>query len=247
MAPAAWAPIEHEGRGYLFLHPSEEDHIFKQQMKRRTFYELDLLERIRELAPPEGYCIDVGAHVGNHSVYFAGVMKRKVYAFESNPQILPYLAQNVAPYDVQVFGCALASHAHAFDLVPPPSGNSGMAKADIDGGDAYRASETSWRRAFALDDFAPVGRGLQPNCAVLKIDVEGSEVEVLRGARGLIEWTLHVVGRMLLVTEAQDDNALMFVESIIKSFKLRHDPGPVNITMHGPFCATPTYIWELSR
>src|SRR5690606_20525994 len=75
--------------------PSE--YIFTQICETGTFYEVELLDKIREIvADREGLFVDVGANLGNHTVYFAQVLGREVVAVEPEPMNASLLRDNVA-------------------------------------------------------------------------------------------------------------------------------------------------------
>ena len=72
----------------------EGDWISKS-WEKKEFYELKLLEKIRYLNI-KGVYIDVGAHHGNHSIYFDKFCKsKKVISIEGNPHNFKYLKQNI--------------------------------------------------------------------------------------------------------------------------------------------------------
>jgi hypothetical protein len=66
--------FEYENQAIVFASVSDDDHILGLMRKRQTFYELDVLKRIRQLLArraTSGAAIDIGAFIGTHSVYFA--------------------------------------------------------------------------------------------------------------------------------------------------------------------------------
>ena len=123
--------------------------------------------------------LDVGANIGNHSVYFSQFFARTI-AFEPNPAALAMLRCNASLAGVgplQIVPVGLADQDGSFDFADDASGNlggSGFAfagvktpvrfKCDVRRGDAVLAE-------LPLD--GPIG--------LIKIDVEGAELLVLRG------------------------------------------------------------------
>lgn len=69
---------------------SEDDHIYKSARKKK-FYEVSLLEYIRRLGVRCDVAIDVGANVGNHSVYFGSFLADHVVSVEANNDVIPIL------------------------------------------------------------------------------------------------------------------------------------------------------------
>ena len=156
------------------------DHITKY-FRLGLFYELPLLEAIRELEI-EGPYVDCGAHVGNHSVYFARFCKStEVYAIECNLDLIPFLDKNFG-------GLGAMIHAYVGDgdpvkFVPGPELNVGMGKT-VPGGDIPTST---------LAQICPDGM------ALVKLDLEGAEPRVLRASR---DWIMK--HRPVIVAEAVD-------------------------------------------
>jgi FkbM family methyltransferase len=91
-------PVEFEfrGRAYNLYTHGGEDLFFRNISRRRSFYELDLLKAVRDAREPGRAIFDVGANIGDHAVFFAGVMGQKVTSFEPFPKNYEILARNVA-------------------------------------------------------------------------------------------------------------------------------------------------------
>src|SRR5688572_21670039 len=81
-------------RRFTLCGPAGE-HILRFVSKTGQFYEADLLETLDEwIDVRHHYVIDVGANIGNHTLFFAAVMGARVIAIEPNPEALRYLKQN---------------------------------------------------------------------------------------------------------------------------------------------------------
>lgn len=130
-----------------------------------TFYEIDLLAYMETLDLPEGVVVDVGANIGNHAIFMASFLG-PVVAFEPYPRILPLLRENLSVnnVDVKLFEVGLGSEPSRGSLVAE-AGNIGAAHV-VEGDDV--AIET-------LD-------GHNLDVALMKVDVEGMELQVLQGA-----------------------------------------------------------------
>lgn len=152
-----------------------DDHIYRVMQRTQRLYEADLLAHIAALAP-SGVSIDVGANIGTHTVFFAAVMGRQVVAFEPVPANAALLQRNVRVNGqearVRVVMAALGEAYGAATIVLDLT-NMGRCRLapDAPGNpDAY---------VLPLDDLwatraEPVG--------LIKIDCEGMERAVLRGA-----------------------------------------------------------------
>jgi len=83
----------YEKEKVIFNHPAY-DHISKK-WSRGNFYEIELLEYIRDLEL-SGCYVDVGAHHGNHTVFFSLFCQaEKVVAIEGSPINFEYLDANI--------------------------------------------------------------------------------------------------------------------------------------------------------
>jgi FkbM family methyltransferase len=129
--------------------------------------------------PPDGVFLDVGANVGIHTLAAARRLapgRGAVLAFEPHPANYRALVRNVA---LNGYGQVTAENLGLSDAHAVLTGASSP-----DGGNWSLASEGAYCfevRLVPLDDYLqdhPVS-GMN----VVKIDVEGAEVQVLRGAR----------------------------------------------------------------
>lgn len=140
--------------------------------------EMDLLASIIK---PGQVVFDVGANIGAHSVFFARAVGPggTVAAFEPQRQVFQTLCANVA---LNGFGNVMTLHAAAgaqpgMIHVPQPD----YAKAGNFGGIALNAAGGGEPvQVMRLDQIGA------PTVALIKIDVEGMELEVLKGAEATI-------------------------------------------------------------
>jgi FkbM family methyltransferase len=141
---------------------------------------------------------DVGAHVGYHTLCFAALAgpEGAVVAFEPNLSNLDRLSANIERNAdlagrVRVMTCALSEHDGEASFVSSPNVDDGSSSGSgLENGFAFnREIDTSaagriqvrTARADAL-----VANGSVPAPDIVKIDVEGGESFVLRGALGLL-------------------------------------------------------------
>lgn len=152
---------------------SVSDHLRQTE----EFYELEFLEGLESLLQPSTLVLDVGAHIGNHTVFFAGVLGLRVLAYEPNPEAFTLLEQNVRMNGLEklvtCFPAALSSRAGHVTMARTVADDAGtMAVAeDSDSSDVIRV-ETHRLDDLDLPDAPAV---------YLKLDVEGHETAVLRG------------------------------------------------------------------
>lgn len=94
--PGSWADLpsiselpsvtlQSHDRTWRFTGPDPQDHIFRWLEQQERFYEQEMLDFLAALVPAGGMVADVGANIGNHAVWFAGVMGCRVRAFEPIP------------------------------------------------------------------------------------------------------------------------------------------------------------------
>lgn len=121
--------------------------------------------------------IDIGANIGNHSIEFSKVFN-KVLCFEPNPRtfdILQANTKNINNIDTFNWGCGLNAGLLKLNEDFNNIGGS-SAKISIEGNNCIDISIKPLDRIF--DTLSKVG--------LIKIDVEGMEIEALKGAEKVI-------------------------------------------------------------
>ena len=166
-----------QGQPVFFTIAHRRDRIQGRQA-RGTFYEPAELQIIAAHFPPGGVFCDAGANVGNHSLYalrFLGAAQ--ALAFEPNPQAYELLLSNMAlnglldRIDPALLGYGLTdlADAPAMALLAPRDKNLGATQLVM--------AEGSGTIAVRRGDDLLAGRPID----FLKVDVEGMELQVLRG------------------------------------------------------------------
>jgi FkbM family methyltransferase len=158
----------------------------------RGAHELPVCETLWRLVESGNRVADVGANIG----VMTSVLSRKVgiqgevFAFEPHPKLGQRLRQNVSRWPgrrVQVFQQAVSNRTGPMWLAETDTfaENEGTARIDLGSGNARFEI-----KAVRLDDILD-GKRVQ----LIKIDVEGHELEALSGARRLLASgeTRHVV------------------------------------------------------
>lgn len=128
-------------------------------------------------------CLDIGANIGNHSVYFADRFAR-VIAIEPNPAfclaIRATLALNKLT-NVVLLECGLGAQAGTLAYQQAGRQNLGASRFLTAPGDSPASAEYPHLEIKVGDD---VVESLNlPPLGLIKIDVEGLELAVLRGLR----------------------------------------------------------------
>ena len=176
--------FEYEGQLIEFRSVGGHDHILGNMLRHSTFYEVDALERIRERvkARANGAAIDAGAFIGTHSTYFAKFCGlRPVISFEANPNTFPLLKHNIAANQLNetviAIGKALGASPGYAIVDCAQSDNQGASTVSFIPEERQDSIEVS-----TLDIELQALSGHVSNIALIKIDVEGTELAVLEGA-----------------------------------------------------------------
>jgi len=130
--------------------------------------------------------VDVGAHVGQYSLLASGLVGREgaVHSFEPEPATFALLQHNVlinGLRNVHPVRCALAESSKEVELYvarPDNIGQTSLRQPDNFSGVQVKV------QCRTLDDYAE-GHGLG-RINLIKIDVEGAELDVLLGARWIL-------------------------------------------------------------
>lgn len=209
---------------------TDDDHIYKAICHAGKFYEHDLLYHIAMRGPRGGMFVDVGANIGNHTVYFAAFLADAVVSVEPNPVTAHTLRRNVEANgltNVTIAQTGLASRPGLGRIVDPDGQtNFGAARVQID--DATDPDRPNDVPLTTLDELVlPHAQRLGTPVRFIKIDVEGMELEVLGGASRTLQ-----THRPQLAVEMGDEEKKQAVMERLK---------PHGYQSVGRFCASPTY------
>ena len=166
-----------------------EEHILKLIRTHGRFYESDLLEHLARHGPRGGVHVDVGANIGNHSVFFGRFLADHVVAIEPNPELPPILERNLRANAVArwtTVAVAVGARPGTGRLRPREGyeGNAGAQRVCPSDGETDGVE-------VEVDTLDTVLAGLGPKCSgdvrLVKLDIEGMELEALQGAVSLLE------------------------------------------------------------
>ena len=186
--PEGLVEFPFEGRQYRFRAATPEDHMLGIMTADQSFYELDVLERIRSRRKWEAdgsLAVDAGAYLGTHSTYFASVCDcERVISFEANSESFKLLNENLLSNDV---ADRVTPHNKALGAQP---GHASIAQVDLGinqgATSLVSASEAEGSVVVTTIDVEIGAIGQDAKVSLIKIDVEGAELEVLRGAASTI-------------------------------------------------------------
>ncbi|MBB6485080.1 FkbM family methyltransferase [Rhizobium lusitanum] len=201
--------------------PDLNDHIQRIIVQNSAFYERAMLEDVGSSLPEDALVVDVGAHIGNHTLFFGSVLGVRTIAFEPNPATFATLQANVELNGinglVELSPLALGAGPGVGEIVSADS-------ADL--GDAhFQPGEHGAVQMAKLDDLL-----LEHRVHLIKVDVGGAEADVLRGAQEIIARS-----RPKLLVSAATREILGAVEAVLRPLGYR------KIRFYND---TPTYLFE---
>ena len=148
--------------------------------RRGQFYEMSELSRLASIFPKGGVFADIGANVGNHTLFAAKFLgASKVIPFEPNPKAFDLLVQNVLVnglgdvVDISMIGVGVSDEQTGGFAMQDRDRNLGGAKM-LEGSGDLEVHRGDALLAEVTPDF-------------IKIDVEGMEMKVLAGLSGVLE------------------------------------------------------------
>ncbi|MBQ3059750.1 MAG: FkbM family methyltransferase [Desulfovibrio sp.] len=201
----------------IFLYNKDIDYISKKIFSENIPYELPLLNHIVKNVKHKSVFLDIGANIGNHSLYVAANTDAKIICFEPNINLVKALKlskeknkfDNITIYE-NALGSQL-SHGKFKEIIPNNSGSQQMITGN---GDIIIKT---------LDSYDI------KNISVIKIDVEGMEFDVLKGGLNTIK----------------NNNPIIYVEcsskqSYLDCFLFLYDLGYNYVKT---FNATPTHLF----
>jgi FkbM family methyltransferase len=154
------------------------DTISNYIKKWNVFYEHYFLDYVYKHHKDQNVIVDVGANIGNHSLFFATHLNYKhIHAFEPFPKNIELATQNLSAHRefVTLHPYALSNNTGNVRLYNSEENNHG----------GYSVEQLRDGRSFPVLDAIPT-RTLDSynfeNVTLIKIDVEGHECAVLEGA-----------------------------------------------------------------
>lgn len=204
-------------------------------------YDLALSETLWRLIEPGNFVLDVGANIGfvtGLCSYKLGPLG-KVWAFEPNPIVIPRLTKNIQHnqfVNTTFYPFALSdSNKEGYLELPEMfSYNQGVAYIK-NGTHSSNAIKIDLRK---LDDMIDAHTIIN----VLKLDVEGHELSVLRGAKKVLK-NKQIIN---IVYEDHDPYPSQIANVLIdKGYTIyRMEKGWLNLNLKNPHSASSTNGWE---
>lgn len=203
----------------IVLPHAATDYIQRKLATEHVPYELEMLRDMQSRLSSGDMVLDAGANIGNHTLFLASVMGCHVAAFEPNQELSSALLSSVKLNDLsdQVNVCSHAlgkanATGHFVKEIPDNLGGQ-----SIESGDGPIKIQ-------ALDTIR-----FEKKVKAIKIDVEGMELDVLRGGSGLID-----KDRPVLYVECQTEENFRTIGSWLTK---------KNYSYWDTFNATPTHLF----
>ncbi len=130
---------------------------------------------------PGDFVLDIGANIGDHTVAYADWTgcEGHVVACECNPEAIECLRRNTTKYkNIEIFPYAIHSHETTLYFEEQPNAGASFVTSMIKGQPV---------KAYSIDGM------FLTQLDYLKIDAEGSEVEILKGGLDTINRTQPVI------------------------------------------------------
>lgn len=201
-----------------------QDHIGNVIKNTKLFYEEELISFVKRNFAPRNV-IDAGANIANHAVGFSGALNYRVLCFEPDKNLAEIAQNNLFDNringEVFCFGLSFEEDRLNFEFSNPE--NSGVGRF------VSTDSDKNGLLVRPLDSCIP--DDFEPD--LIKIDVEGFELNVLRGAQQTL-----ANFEPTLVIECHNYERYIELSNFLSEFGYR----PLRV-----FCATPTFIFVHRR
>lgn len=211
-------------------HPDPKDHLAKNWRNEQSFYELALLEFVRLYGPTGGTFFDVGANVGNHTIFLASMVADCVVSVEPCPEALFALRQNIAKNKLSnclTVDCAVGDRTGQAALNVRAENSHNLGSTSVQ---ARRDCEEKTVQTKTLDRiWSDISEATKGALKYIKLDIEGAELPALRGGADILQrYAPHVSAE---AASSEELDALC---------KYLYDFGYVKV---GCFGATPHYYF----
>lgn len=162
----------------FYLPDLPRDLIQRLIVLNSSFYKIDVLEAIRQkYLKPGMKVVDVGANLGNHSIYFSAIAKAgSVEAFEAQTHLCKAFERNLdlnQLKNIKLHQAVCADKKGKAAIAVNALGNLAATQFKLDDNGTYPA--------VTLDD------SIKGNCDFIRIASEGLELQIIKGAQKLIE------------------------------------------------------------
>ena len=207
LGPDRIVTLNHKGDPFRMYVPfANQDYIQRNILENQDFYESPMLEALSDLdfMPKGGVVIDAGSNIGNHAVYFNAYLKPdRMYCFEpqqlANDALVRNIELNKTGSDVRIFHAMLGAEEGTGAVSTYKGGNQGAA--------TFAPTDGEGVPMLTLD--GAVEDSDHDKVGFIKIDVEGFQAHVLRGAHKILSHRKAVLWIEVFKDEKPETDAVM--------------------------------------
>ena len=197
--------VYYNGKQTKFYLPNQSDHIQSILVHYQRFYEEKMLIDIESRVLEDSVIIDVGAYIGNHTVFFAEHCNSKVFSIEPNVLAFNLLKENIKLNKLEnrttLLNMGMGKELGKGSIENFSLNNMGMSQL-----------KNNPEGEIVVDTIDHLFVNLQ-KIDIIKIDVEGMELDVLQGA----ELTVNKHKPLLYIETATEEN-LIQISNYLKEF-----------------------------
>jgi FkbM family methyltransferase len=188
----------------FFLPDALDDRIQSLLLTHGKFFEEPLLAKVQAMIPTGSHVVDVGANIGNHTLFFSKICKaEKVVSFEPQKRLASIIRRNIElnaidTDRVRVVEAGCGAQNSRFSMLSGHVANLGATQ--------FKYDEAGGFDVRRLDD-CELGR-----VDFIKIDAERLGDEVLLGARHTIEHFNPII--WIELYDGERERAIAFLEAV---------------------------------
>ena len=191
-------------------------------------YEKEELDLLFKIINKEKIFIDVGANIGNHTLYFFRKGIKKIYSFEPHPKTYKLLKINTEQKsDIKIFNFGLSNKKKKIKMFFEASNNiAGEGFKE----DQNKGHEVIFERFDDLYNF-------ENSIGLIKIDVEGNELDVLKSMKKNLENNSAIISIEFDLKNFNNDNEIIkfLIDIGYKKFYFYKTNKPLNLRIRSIF------------
>jgi FkbM family methyltransferase len=196
------------GGGQMILDTNDR---LARQIRCEDAFEPAVRREIERIASRRVNVVDIGANIGYYTIVASRLIgpDKSIYSFEPQGRVVAKLRRNIelsGLHNVTVFPFALSDTAGSVPFHVPVEGGESHGSMRANG--RFEVMQIVDVETQRLDDvLSKLG---SPEIGLVKMDAEGAELPILRGAAGL----LSAPNRPVLIFEACEENCQPFGYSV---------------------------------